>query len=81
MCVNTADTDFRSYCSGAGSCASCAFPLHGRKGQIFACNSIILGSRFETGIYETAFSAMLPVSCAGTDGAGESQVMAQRKIV
>lgn len=24
---------------------------------------------------------MLPVSCAGTDGAGASQVMAQKKIV
>lgn len=42
---------------------------------------MILGSRLQTGVYETAFSDMLPVFCAGTDGAGESQVMAQREIV
>lgn len=47
---------------------------------IIARHNMIWGSRFETGVYETAFSHMLPVSCAGTDGAGESQVMAQRKI-
>lgn len=27
-----------------------------------------------------AFSDMLPVSCAGTDGIGESQVMAQKNV-
>lgn len=42
---------------------------------------MILGSRLETGVYETAFFDMLPVLCAGTDGAGASQVMAQRETV
>lgn len=42
---------------------------------------MILGATFETGVYDTALSDKLPVSWAGTDGAGESQVMAQRKMV
>lgn len=61
---------------------ACVFPWYGRKWWwILACNSMILGSRLEAGVCEIALSDMLPVSCAGTDGAGESQVTAQRKIV